>query len=183
LKVSRERRYENRRRILDEAARLFRERGSDRVSIDDVMTAAGLTHGGFYGHFASKDALIGAVTAHDSGIAAWSPPASRADYADRYLSVRHRDELATACPVSTLGLEASRGPAEARANLTARVRRMVAYFDEGASDGADAGERRRAAIATTVALVGGIVLARLVDDGPLSEEILAATRAELPLAN
>lgn len=67
MKVSREQMAENRRRILDAASRLFREKGFDAVSVAEVMKAAGLTHGGFYGHFSSKDDLIAQTLAHALG--------------------------------------------------------------------------------------------------------------------
>ena len=64
MKVSREQMAENRRRILDVASRLFREKGFDAVSVSEVMKAAGLTHGGFYGHFSSKDDLVAETVGH-----------------------------------------------------------------------------------------------------------------------
>jgi TetR/AcrR family transcriptional regulator, transcriptional repressor for nem operon len=184
MKVSREQVKQNRERILEAAARLFRERGFDGVSVAEIMKAAGLTHGGFYGHFESKDALIKEAMAQP--IAATAPPRrsaaqqSAADFADGYLSARHRDNRADGCPVAGLGSEAVRASPEVRAELTKAIREQIERFSP-ASPGATAAARRRAAIATYAAMVGALTLARVVDDEKLSAEILAATRKSLDL--
>src|ERR1700686_3128331 len=164
MKVSREQVAEHRTRILAAAARLFRLRGFDEVTVAEVMKDAGLTHGAFYGYFPSKEALIAA-----------------ADYADGYLSVRHRDNRATSCLFSSLGTEAARGSAELRHGMTEGVRRRIGHLSVEA-EGDEPKEKRRAAIAAWSAMIGAMVLARLVDDEKLSKEILSATRASLPLA-
>jgi TetR/AcrR family transcriptional regulator, transcriptional repressor for nem operon len=182
MKVSRETVAEHRRRILESAARLFRERGFDGVTVAEVMQAAGLTHGGFYGHFASKEALIAAAVAH--ALPATEPPAQPREaalaFADGYLSPRHRDDRENCCMFSSLGPEAARGSADLRRAMTDSVRRRIEDFGPAAKGG-DGEERRRAAIAAWSAMVGAIVLARVIDDEALSQEILAATRAALPL--
>ena len=94
MKVSREQVAENRQRILDAAARLFRERGFENVTVAEVMSAAGLTHGGFYGHFDSKEALIDAAMAHlTSSQRGRVTLANAGRYADTYLSRQHRDNV------------------------------------------------------------------------------------------
>ena len=182
MKVSREQMRQNRERILQAAARLFRERGFDGVSVAEIMQAAGLTHGGFYGHFESKDALIKEAMAQ-------AMPATRsrragsqstADFADAYLSPRHRDNRADGCPVAGLGSEAARASADVRAGLTKSIQEQIERFS-AASPGATAATRRRAGIAAYAAMVGALTLARVVDDVKLSEEILAATRKSLDL--
>jgi TetR/AcrR family transcriptional repressor of nem operon len=183
MKVSREQVRQNRQRILDAAARLFRERGFDGVSVADVMKAAGLTHGGFYGHFESKDALIQEAMAQP--IAATRPrratgAQSAAAFAEGYLSTRHRDNRAEGCPVAGLGSEAARASSEVRASLTKTIEEQIERFS-AASPGTTAAARRRAAIVAYAAMVGAITLARVVDDEKLSEEILAATRRSLDL--
>ena len=98
MKVSREQVAENRKRILDAAARLFRERGFESVTVAEVMSAAGLTHGGFYGHFDSKEALIDAAMAHrPSWQQGWVTLESPERYADSYLSRQHRDGVGSGC--------------------------------------------------------------------------------------
>jgi TetR/AcrR family transcriptional repressor of nem operon len=181
MKVSREQVVENRRRILDAAARLFRERGFDNVTVAEVMSAAGLTHGGFYGHFDSKEALINAAMAHEQAAPRGRPPLENAGrYADTYLSRQHRDNIGVSCPFSALGTEAARASPAIRHTLTESLRGQIDTFS-AASDGATPQERRRNAIATLSTLVGGMVLARLVDDDRLSDEVLAAARASLRL--
>src|SRR5215510_5949290 len=103
MKVSREQMAENRRRILDVASRLFREKGFDAVSVAEVMNAAGLTHGGFYGHFSSKDELVAQTIAHVLAGDGRRGGNLRA-YIDAYLSPRHRDNAADGC--ATAGLVA-----------------------------------------------------------------------------
>jgi len=186
MKVSREQVRRNREQILAAAARLFRERGLDGVSVAEVMQAAGLTHGAFYGHFDSKQALIREALRHDGAAA----PAARrkrastqsaAEFADSYLSTRHRDDPGGGCAVAGLGAEAARGSAELRATLTESVKREIDRFS-AASPGATAAQRRRAAIASYAAMVGAIVIARVVADDKLSQEILATTRKAVHLA-
>jgi TetR/AcrR family transcriptional repressor of nem operon len=171
MKVSREQVAEHRTRILAAAARLFRLRGFDAVTVAEVMKDAGLTHGAFYGYFPSKEALV-----PDEA----KPRRPAADFADGYLSVRHRDNRATSCLFSSLGTEAARGSAELRHGMTEGVRRRIDHLSVEAK-GDRPREKRRAAIAAWSAMIGAMVLASLVDDEKLSKEILSATRASLPL--
>src|ERR1700742_4972140 len=107
MKVSREQVAENRKRILDAAAKLFRERGFETVTVAEVMSAAGLTHGGFYGHFASKEALIEAAMAHEqTGRRSRSTLEDASRYADGYLTRQHRDNVGVSCAFAALGTEA-----------------------------------------------------------------------------
>ncbi len=183
MKVSKERVAEHRTRILDAAARLFRQRGFDNVTVAEVMKEAGLTHGAFYGHFPSKQVLIaeavGEALPFTSDRA--SPRRTAAVFADGYLSVRHRDNRATGCLFSSLGTEAARGSADLRHRMTESARRRIDYLSAEAKGGTPA-EKRRAAISAWSAMVGAMVLARIVDDEALSEEILTETRASLPLS-
>ncbi len=182
MKVSREQVAENRQRILDAAARLFRERGFEKVTVAEVMSAAGLTHGGFYGHFDSKEALISAAMAHDITARRNRLTLETTDrYADAYLSRQHRDNVGASCPFSSLGTEAARAAPEVRHTLTESLRRQLETFG-AASEGATPQERRSNALTTVSTMIGGMVLARLVDDDRLSDEILAAARASLKLA-
>lgn len=180
MRVSRERLAENRRRILEAAGRLFRAKGFEAVTVAEVMQAAGLTHGGFYGHFRSKDDLIAQTLAHTllAGENRRRSPAEidLARYAASYLSPRHRDDLAGGCPTAGLGAETIRQSPEARAAMTAGLRRQIELLSESAPD-ADPAERRRAAIGSWAAMVGAVILARLSDDPRLSDEVLEQTRA------
>jgi TetR/AcrR family transcriptional regulator, transcriptional repressor for nem operon len=95
-----------------------------------------------------------------------------AAYADGYLSQRHRDDRGSSCPFSCLGTEAARGSADLRRAMTESVRRQIDRFSAEAK-GRTAHEKRRAAIAAWSAMVGAMVLARVVDDDNLSQEVLA----------
>ena len=178
MKVSREQVAEHKTRILEAAGRLFRQRGFDDVTVAEIMKAAGLTHGGFYGHFPSKEALIAEAFAPAPPSPA--PRKSTAAYADSYLSAAHRDDLSDACAFSALGTEAARGSAELRQSMTESTRRQIERFMADAP-GKTAPDKRRAAIAAWSAMVGAMVLARIVDKD-LSDEILQETRKALPVA-
>jgi len=177
MKVSREQMAQNRQLILDEASRLFRERGFDTVTVADVMKAAGQTHGGFYGHFKSKDDLIAAAIAHSLSVEA---PAGTdlQGWMDAYLSPLHRDHPAQGCPVASLaGLLRQQGP-QARAAMSCGLEDQIERFAR-ALPGDDAAERRRAAIGQWSAMVGAVILSRAVDDTALADELLRQTRAWL----
>ena len=107
MKVSKIQVDDNRRAILAAAGRLFRQRGFDAVSVSEVMTAAGLTHGAFYGYFRSKDELVAAALA--DLLATRRPPGKWAQSAARYLSPGHRDDSGGGCPVAALASEVGRG--------------------------------------------------------------------------
>lgn len=174
MRVSREQVAINRQKILEAASRLFRERGYDAVTVAEVMSASGLTHGGFYGYFKSKDDLIAHTLDHvysqgsDSAI-------DIARYAASYLSPQHRDNVALGCPTAALASETARQTPEARAAMAAGLERQLRRFSAG-MEGAEAKAARRAAIGGWSAMVGAVVLARLFDDAALSDEILEATR-------
>jgi TetR/AcrR family transcriptional regulator, transcriptional repressor for nem operon len=173
MRVSREQVAENRQKILDAASRLFRAHGYDAVTVADVMKAAGLTHGGFYGYFKSKDDLIAQTLSHVYAQST-SGEADLAEYAARYLSRAHRDDLANGCPVAALGGETVRQTPEARAVVTEGLRKQIERFAASMPNvGTDVA--RRAAIGNWAAMVGGVVLARLADDPKLADEVLEQT--------
>lgn len=179
MKVSKQQVAENRAAILDAAARLFRQRGTDSVTVAEVMKAAGLTHGGFYGHFASKEDLVAQTFAHvlDGGADVARPDDMNA-YAAAYLRPQHRDNPGNACLFGTLGTEAARAGAPVRATMTAALRRRIAEFSALAPGDTEAA-RRQAAIGSWSAMIGALVLARITDDPALSDEVMDATRAWL----
>ncbi|RMB54707.1 TetR family transcriptional regulator [Sphingomonas sp. PP-CE-3A-406] len=175
MKVGREQMVENRRRILQEASRLFRDRGFAAVTVADVMKAAGQTHGGFYGHFASKDDLIAATIADT--LAGESAGMADIDaWTDAYLSPLHRENPDQGCPMASLaGLMRHQTP-EARAAMTHGLNAHIDRFARGLPGDGDP-ERRQAAIGRWAAMVGAVVLSRAVDDTALSDEVLRETRA------
>lgn len=191
MKVSREQAAENRRRIVETAARLFRERGLDGVGVAELMKQAGLTHGGFYGHFQSKDELM--AEACDAAIeqtgARWRKRLDRDPSLDtlvsHYLTPRHRDHPGDGCVVAALANDAARHEGPVRASYTRSVRRLIGTVADslrGTLPGAEA-RRRRKAMAICAGMVGGLILARAVDDDDLSRDILDAVAAELPPAD
>jgi TetR/AcrR family transcriptional repressor of nem operon len=176
MRVTREQMAEHRRKILNAAGKLFRAKGFDAVTVAEVMKAAGLTHGGFYGHFKSKDDLIAETLAQ-----ALKPGESGGDLAAftrRYLSPRHRDDFAGGCPTAGLAAETIRQAPQARTAMTAGLSDTIECFSR-LSVGETAAERRRNAIGRWAAMVGALVLARSSDDLDLSDEILRETRAWL----
>jgi TetR/AcrR family transcriptional repressor of nem operon len=175
MKVSREQMAENRRRILDVASRLFREKGFDAVSVAEVMNTAGLTHGGFYGHFSSKDDLIAQAIAHVLYGNAEGVGDLRT-YLDAYLSPRHRDNAADGCPMAGLAPEIRHQTAAARVAMAQGLRSQIDHISEALPGGSPA-DRRRAAIGSWAAMVGAMILARAIDDPALSDEVLEQTRA------
>jgi len=161
-------------RIVKEASRLFRERGFENVSVGDVMKAAGLTHGAFYAHFASKEQLQAAAVAYGQKVSLGRVLRNKAmrnkgAYADRYLSPPHRDNPGDGCTMAALGQEVARSAPE-----------LKAAFERGLEEllSAEAGGRKEA-IFRTAALLGGMVLARAVQDPRLSDEILKSVRQKL----
>src|SRR5438874_8617366 len=175
MKVSREQMAENRHRILDAASRLFRDKGFDAVSVAEVMKAAGLTHGGFYGHFSSKDDLIAQTLAHVLAADSGGGGDLRA-YVGSYLSPRHRDNAAGGCPTAGLAAAIRHQTPAARSAMTEGLRSQIDRIGKALPE-LDAADGRRAAIGSFAAMVGAVILARAIDDPALSDEVLEQTRA------
>ncbi|WBV45469.1 TetR/AcrR family transcriptional regulator [Pseudoroseomonas cervicalis] len=195
MRVSREQAAENRARILEEASRLFRERGLSGVGVDALSEAAGLTHGGLYSRFGSKERL--AAAALEAALARGllsrigtedGPEPDLQTVLMRYLSAAHRDAPGQGCAMAALGCEVSRQPQAVRHAFTEGLRRKIAPLAAllpGArrrkAPAGTAGEgpaREDQALALMAGLVGAMVLARAVDDPVLSDRILQASRAE-----
>ncbi|CAN2533698.1 hypothetical+protein [Methylocapsa aurea] len=177
MKVSRDRVLENKRTILMAAGRLFRERGFESVTVTDVMKAAGLTHGGFYGYFKSKEDLI-AQAVVDALSAIQPTHADLSTMIEQYLSVRHRDDRAGGCPIAALASDIVRQPGHARAEMTEGLERLIEMLSRSAAATDDA-QKRRIAIGNWAAMVGALILARMSENSDLSNEILNETRAWL----
>jgi TetR/AcrR family transcriptional repressor of nem operon len=181
MRVSRHQFEQNKRTILQAAGRLFRERGFESVTVTDVMKSAGLTHGGFYGYFKSKDDLIAHALAEVLG-SAGTPPANLTSIAEQYLSREHRDNFASGCAFAALASETARQPDGVRAEMTAGLKRQVEHLSQNAP-GADDAHKRRTVIGSCAAMLGALILARMSDDSELSDEILIETRAWLAAQN
>ena len=184
VRVTRKQAAANREKVLDVAGTLFRERGFDGIGVADIMKRAGLTHGGFYGQFASKDDLAAETTARVLGNPRWQErltgkaDPSFSEVVRGYLSPRHRDDPGTGCLLAALGSDAARQPRAVRRALTDGFRvRLDAWLK--LVPGRSAAARREKALVTMATLVGALILARTVDDPALSDEILEATATEL----
>ena len=188
-RVSQAQAAENRERIVTTAARLFRERGVTGVSVADVMAEAGLTHGGFYKHFTSKDALVAeAITEafaeqaarlntpvpagpHLSGQTRDRAGFDRPGLLDAYLSAAHRDHPGTGCPSAGFGGDVARA-AGGEATRTAYAEGVEAHARLlGKGDQPD--------LAAVSTMVGALILARATAGTDLSDRILAAARTAL----
>lgn len=163
------------KRILDEAARIFRERGAEATSVSDVMQAAGLTHGGFYRHFKSKDDLVAAAFKNavddvlaemESAGSAEEKTAARESYIDTYLSPRHVENRGEGCPLAALAGELSRGEEMVRQEGYAaldRVSRLLSQEKEPAQG-----------IAMLALMLGTVTLARFADSRETAKSVLDA---------
>jgi TetR/AcrR family transcriptional repressor of nem operon len=186
MRLTKEQAAENRRLILAAAARLFRERGFDGVGVADIMAEAGFTHGGFYNHFPSKEALAAESCAAEidrsamANAASLDPEAGHrtwVDLANDYVSRQHRDQPARGCTIAALAADAARQGSEVQAAFADGIERMVSLLANAM------GEPREHALRLTSELVGSIILSRSVkkSDPALAEQILEATRTALPL--
>lgn len=183
MRNSREVAAENRERIVAVAAELFRERGTTAVGVAELMEAAGMTHGGFYKHFRSKDALVNeacALSFRDPGgglraaAEAAKPGEELKIIVDRYLSRKHRDNPGKGCALAALGSEAANRASPARKAVAAGRERLVSLVARY-MEGADAKDRADAFVAT---MVGALITAR-VADGAGSDAVLRAAKREL----
>jgi TetR/AcrR family transcriptional regulator, transcriptional repressor for nem operon len=186
MRVSRQKAAEHRERIIDAAGALFREKGFDGIGLADIMKAADLTHGGFYGHFASKDDLVAQASERAMARAAmnWGKivaGAKQNPYAalvHHYLSRRHRDDPGHGCAFAALGGDAARCGKTVRAAFAEGLEPLIDIVAQAVPGGSKA-VRRRKAVAAVAGLVGALTLARAVDNAALSNEILKAARHEL----
>lgn len=178
----------NHARIVESASVRFRQDGIDGVGVADLMKGVGMTHGGFYRHFTSRDELVAEavecafVEGRDvlARVASQKRPADAfSALVDGYLSASHRDQLSTSCALTTLSSDVARSASAAR---SAYSKQVEAYVDRIATLVATekVGERRAGAIAALSLMVGALALARATNDADLSEEILqsAATQAK-----
>ncbi len=186
MKVSKAQAQANRQRIIEVAAELFRERGFDGIGVNDLMQAAGLTRGGFYGHFESKEDL--ARQASEAALAAnaahWSRVVERAEnplaeLVASYLSDRHRDAPGQGCALSALGPDVARHGDALRGIFSAGIERIAGIVASQLPAGAGAGEQRERALAMLATLIGALVLSRVAEDEDLSREIRAAASAAI----
>ena len=176
-----------RQHIIKAAAEEFRKNGIAGTGLSDLMAAAGLTHGGFYRHFDSKDQIVAeACTAAAESLAEQlaasaskkSPPRGLKTIVEKYLSAAHRDEPADGCPVAALGSEIARGDERTRAAATQGFLKFVeiiaSQFGKTRPDLA----RRRALVAAAT-MIGALTMSRIVTDSELSADILREAERQL----
>jgi TetR/AcrR family transcriptional repressor of nem operon len=187
MRVSREQAAANRERIIDAAASLlFRAKGFGGIGVADIMKAADLTHGGFYGHFASKDDLVAQASrrtmarsaASWARIVAEAPDHPYAALLQHYLTTRHRDEPGRGCSFAALCNDAARSGKTIRNAFTVGLEPLIDILAQS-MPGRTKAIRRRKAVAAMAGLVGALSLARAVGDPALSDEIIAAVKHEL----
>jgi TetR/AcrR family transcriptional regulator, transcriptional repressor for nem operon len=187
MKVSKEVMAEHKEQIIAAAARRYRERGFDGVSVANLMKEVGLTHGGFYRHFSSKDELIAlaALRAVSDTITEWRKVADDATgerleaVVHYYLTLRHHDHPETGCLAAALGCELSRLPSPVKDAVTEGERRIIDFLS-GIAPGKTKALRRRQAIVAFASMVGGMTLARMTSDGELRREILKDVARAIP---
>lgn len=186
MRYPREQKAETRGRILDAAARLFRESGYDGVGVDAIMYEVGLTAGGFYSHFSSKEALFSEAMA--SALAPGkrlrvpnSSVASTDGVTDPlvalikgYLSRVHRDMVADGCPLPTLSPDVARKSDATRKSYEQHLLKFVDEIERLLPEGAESA--RKHALSLVAQCVGGVMLSRAVKDQKLSDEILKSCR-------
>ena len=176
---------ETRARVLKVAAKTLREKGPDKLGVANVMRAAGLTHGGFYAHFPSKEAFLTeslnevfaqSLARRNQLVEGLGPRGALSAYIDYYVSKNHRDNPASGCPIVALNSDLPRQPKKFRAAFDAGVKRLTeklaAWIAAIGIEDAD-----KVAVSVLSAMVGAVSLSRAVSDRHLSDELLDAARA------
>jgi TetR/AcrR family transcriptional repressor of nem operon len=174
-------------RIVDVAARAIRRSGYQGTGVADIMKAAGLTHGGFYAHFSSRDALLAEAADRAGGEsvqllqrlgAGASGPQALRSMIEGYLSKDHLESVETGCHIAALGSEMPRQAPEVRHAATQRLKEMIDLVTRQSPDWGQPGAHERALV-TIATLVGTLVLARAVDDPKLSDALRDAALKHL----
>ncbi len=184
MRYSREHKLETHARIVKKASVRLREKGAHGIGVADLMKDAGLTHGGFYAHFNSREALVIEAFAHamDRSTERWrklaeqTPPDKRlATIVDSYLTPMHRDDPGHGCAVPTLGAEIARESPKTRKAFAAKLEQMIDMLAEQIPDVPRKAARKQA-MAALATMMGTLVLARIAGNGEFSDEILGAGR-------
>jgi len=184
MRKSREETARTRERILDAASEEIRANGVAGSGLAGVMKAAGLTHGGFYKHFGSKDQLVTESVARafeqvlgelQSSIKGKRPDDALATLVGEYLSTHLRDEVEKSCPLSAIGTELRRTDSGTAAIVRSGMERLISLVAQQIT-GVSGRQAKARAHGMVAAMVGGIVLSRLAHDRHLAESILRDTR-------
>ena len=184
MRYSKEHKQETHARIVRKASVRLREKGAHGIGVADLMKEAGLTHGGFYAHFDSREALLIEAFAYamDRSMEYWrktaaetSPEKRLATIVDSYLTSIHRDDPGRGCAVPTLGAEIARESPKARKAFAAKLEQMIEMLAETMIDLPPKAAHRQAAAALAT-MMGTLVLSRIAGNSEFSDEILAAGR-------
>ena len=184
MRYSREHKLETHARIVKKASVRLREKGAHGIGVADLMKEAGLTHGGFYAHFDSREALVIEAFAHamDRSNERWrklaqaTPPEKRlAAIVDSYLTTVHRDDPGHGCAVPTLGAEIARESPKTRKAFAAKLEQMIDMLATQISEVPRKAARKQA-MAVIATMMGTLVLSRIAGSGEFSDEILGAGR-------
>jgi TetR/AcrR family transcriptional repressor of nem operon len=184
MRYSREHKLETHARIVKKASVRLREKGAHGIGVADLMKDAGLTHGGFYAHFDSREALVieAFADAMDRSTERWrklaeaTPPQKRlATIVESYLTTVHRDDPGHGCAVPTLGADIARESPRTRKAFAAKLEQMIDMLAAQIPDITRKAARKRA-MAAIATMMGTLVLARVAGIGEFSDEILGAGR-------
>ena len=184
MRYSKEHKQETHAKIVKKAAVLLREKGAHGIGVADLMKEAGLTHGGFYAHFESREALVIEAFAYamDRSTERWrkiaeqTPPDKRlATIIQSYLTPLHRDDPGHGCAVPTLGAEIARESPKTRKAFASKLAQMIEMLADQIPE-VPRKTARKQAMAAVATMMGTLVLARIAGSGEFSEAILAAGR-------
>ena len=180
MRKSREEAAETRARIIRKASKEFNQHGIAGTGLADVMKSAGLTHGGFYKHFQSKDELVAealeeALDKSFRGMEQVADEGAIAEVINEYLSPVHRDDFDNACPLPALGTELWRAGGKTRQKASEGVLKFISLVEKHLN-GLPAKDSKSRAHAIVAALVGSMMLSRIVTDPKLSDRLLRDTR-------
>jgi len=184
MRYSREHKQETHERIVKKASVRLREKGAHGIGVADLMKEAGLTHGGFYAHFDSREALVVEAFAYamDRSTERWrkvaeqTPPDKRlATIVENYLTPVHRDDPGNGCAVPALGAEIARESPKTRKAFAAKLEQMIDMMADQVPDVPPKAARKQA-MATLATMIGTLVLSRIAGTGEFSGEILGAGR-------
>jgi TetR/AcrR family transcriptional regulator, transcriptional repressor for nem operon len=187
---SRAEKAQSRERILAAAAMRIRESGLESISVGEIMKSVNLTHGGFYGHFASRADLVAAALerAVEEGSKASAMHASHAGTAtvksivNAYLSPVHRDHPSTGCAIPSLAAEAARAEPAVKSIMADQLRAAFATMEAAYAGGDDGGASEGAeqfAVTALATMIGAMTISRVLGDGPESDHVLALARKSL----
>ncbi len=184
MRYSKEHKFQTHARIVKKASVKLREKGAHGIGVADLMKDAGLTHGGFYAHFDSREALVieafthamDRSTEHWRKLAEETPPEKRlSKIVNSYLTPLHRDDPGHGCAVPTLAAEIAREGARTRRVFSGRMEQMIDML-AGQFHGMPRKAARKQAMAALATMMGSLVMARIAGGGGFSDEILQAGR-------